>query len=164
MNKKPTYFDLEPFKKALKSFIVINAEIRSGLRTQFTLNKELLINCFKDEHEENSFKRCIDIKEIAPRLQSQGLMLDPALADNLAALLICFGDIDYEEGYGERIPPETEDQRKAKLLLEMKRNERAKLADPKAEKKLTKQLTVEEVEKKKKEDEDWAREEEKLLQ
>ena len=65
MNKKPTHFDLEPFKKALKSFIALNAESRSHLRTQFVQNQELLINCFKDEREENSFKRCIDIKEIA---------------------------------------------------------------------------------------------------
>lgn len=32
LNVKPTYFDLEPFKKALKSFIVLNAESRSHLR------------------------------------------------------------------------------------------------------------------------------------
>ncbi len=33
MNKKPTYFDMEPIKKALKSFIALSAEIRSALRT-----------------------------------------------------------------------------------------------------------------------------------
>lgn len=68
-NKKPTYFDMEPIKKALKSFIALSAESRSALRTQFIVNKQLLINCFKDDQGENSFKRCIDIKEIAPRLQ-----------------------------------------------------------------------------------------------
>lgn len=66
---KPTHFDLEPFKKALKSFITHAAEQRCQLRTAFAQNQELLINCFRDEHNENSFKRCIDIKEIAPRLQ-----------------------------------------------------------------------------------------------
>jgi len=65
LNKKPTYFDLEPFKKALKSFININAEARSNLRASFITNKEQLINCFKDQHDENSFKRCVDVKEIA---------------------------------------------------------------------------------------------------
>ena len=69
LNVKPTYFDLEPFKKALKSFITHAAEQRCQLRTAFAQNQELLINCFRDEHNENSFKRCIDIKEIAPRLQ-----------------------------------------------------------------------------------------------
>jgi len=84
------------------------------------------------------------------------------MAENMASLLICFGDIENEEGYGERVPPETEDQRKAKMLLEMKRNERAKNADPK-EKKMQKQLTLDETEKKNKEDADWADLEERLI-
>ena len=68
-NKPPTYFDLEPFKKALKNFTTISAELRSQLRTNFAQKQEDLINCFKDEQNENSFKRCIDINEIAPRLK-----------------------------------------------------------------------------------------------
>ena len=84
------------------------------------------------------------------------------MADNLASLLICFGDIENEEGYGERVPPETDDQRKAKMLLEMHKLNRAKNADPK-DKKVQKQLTMEENDKKKKEDEEWAKEEAKLL-
>ena len=127
-------------------------------------HKQQLINCFKDQHDENSFKRCIDIKEIAQRLHQQGLSIDQHMSETLGALLICFGDIDYEEGYGERIPPETEEQRKAKGLLELWRANRAKGGDLKNEKKLAKQLTMEEQEKKKKEDEDWAKEEERLLQ
>lgn len=67
-------------------------------------------------------------------------------------------------GYGERVPPETKEQNRAKMLLEMKRAERSKQNDPKGEKKMQKQLTVEELEKKKKEDEDWKREEEKLME
>jgi len=54
----------------------------------------------------------------------------------MGSLLLCFGDIDHEEGYGERVPPETEEQRKAKMILEMKRSDRAKGSDPKGEKKL----------------------------
>ena len=69
MNQKPTHFDLEPFKKALKSFLWINAEVRSHLRTNFITNRDLLIQCFKDDHNEPSFKRCIDVKEISGRLQ-----------------------------------------------------------------------------------------------
>lgn len=96
------------------------------------------MNCFKDEHDEVSFKRCIDIKEIAPRLTAQGFNLDPQMQENLGALLQCFGDIAYEHNYGEREPPLTETQRKAKLILEHKRGERAKNADPKGDKKLHK--------------------------
>jgi len=89
--------------------------------------------------------------------------MDQHMAEQLGALLICFGDIEYEEGYGERIPPETEDQRKAKMLLEIKRADRAKQGDGKDNKKLQKQLTMEEQEKKKKEDDEWRAEEAKLL-
>jgi len=86
------------------------------------------------------------------------------MVDNLGPLLICFGDIEMVTGYGDRIPPETDEQRKAKLLLEMRRGERAKTQDPnKGEKKLTKALTIDEIEKKNKEEEDWKKEEEKLM-
>lgn len=85
------------------------------------------------------------------------------MVDNLGPLLLCFGAIEYESGYGDRVPPETDEQRRAKLLLEMKRGERAKATDAKADKAKQKALTPEELEKKKKEDEDWKREEEKLL-
>jgi len=162
-NKKPEHFDLEPFKKAFKSFITISAEFRSQLRTHFAQKQDDLINCFRDEHEENSFKRCIDIREIAPRLKTNGFPIDQQMEENLGALLLCFGDIAFESGYGERVPPETDEQRKAKMLLEMRRADRAKQGDGKGDKKLQKQLTTEELEKKKKEDDDWKKEEEKLM-
>jgi hypothetical protein len=85
------------------------------------------------------------------------------MEEQLGAILICFGEIEFERGYGERVPPETDEQRKAKMLLELKRAERGKQQDPKGEKKMQKQLTVEELEKKKKDDEEWKREEERLL-
>lgn len=40
LNKKPTHFDLEPIKKALKSFLHMTAESRSALRTQFVYHKQ----------------------------------------------------------------------------------------------------------------------------
>lgn len=83
--------------------------MRSQLRTQFAQRQEDLTNCFKDEHGENSFKRCIDVKEIAPRLRQNGFPLDQQTEENLGNLLLCFGDIAYERGYGERVPPETKD-------------------------------------------------------
>ena len=67
LNKKPTYFDLEPFKKALKSFLHFNAEVRSNLRCNLYTNKEELVNCFMDVHDEKSFKRCIDLNEVSGR-------------------------------------------------------------------------------------------------
>lgn len=78
-------------------------------------------------------------------------------------MLYCFGDIEYEQGYGERVPPETDEQRKAKGKLELWRANFAKAGGDKGEK-LKKQATIEEIEKRKKEEEDWAREEERLIQ
>ena len=80
----------------------------------------------------------------------------------MSAILTCFGEIEYEEGYAERVPPETDEQRKAKMILEMRRADRAKANEGK-DKKLAKQLTVEELEAKNKADADWAKEEAKLL-
>lgn len=133
-NKPPTYFDLEPFKKSLKHFLHMDAEQRSALRTQLINSQDLLSNVFKDEHGEFSFKRCIDTKELAELLQKAGFVLDAQMMENLGALLLCFGNIEYEANYGDRVPPETDEQRKAKLLLEMKRGERAKAADSKGDK------------------------------
>lgn len=76
--------------------------------------------------------------------------MDAITSENLGASLICFGLIELTEAWGERVPPETDEQRKAKMLLELRRSERekTKAAEVKGEKKLTKQLTVEEVQKK----------------
>ena len=73
------------------------------------MNKQLLVNCFQDQHEENSFKRCIDVHEISGRLQQQGLALDQQIGDQLHSVLTCFGDIEWEEGYADRVPPETDE-------------------------------------------------------
>lgn len=81
----------------------------------------------------------------------------------MAGILTCFGEIEYEEGYSERVPPETDEQRKAKMILEMRRADRAKANEGKGDKKLAKQLTAEEMEAKNKADADWAKEESKLL-
>lgn len=45
------------------------------------------------------------------------------LIENLGNILMCFGDIEYELHYGERVPPETEEERRAKLVAEMKMKE-----------------------------------------
>lgn len=34
--------------------------------------------------------------------------MEPAISEQLDSLLTCFGDIEWEAGYAERVPPETE--------------------------------------------------------
>ena len=105
----------------LKSFFSNNCESRSQLRTLFVNNADLVRSVFKDQHGEESFKRCVDINEMAGQLSAAGLNLEPHHTENLGAILLCFGTIDHDRTWGERVPPETDDQRKAKLLLEMRR-------------------------------------------
>lgn len=73
-------------------------------------------------------------------MTQNGYAMDATTSENLGATLICFGLIELTEAWGERVPPETDEQRKAKMLLELRRSERekAKAADNKGEKKLTK--------------------------
>ena len=42
----------------------------------------------------------------------------------MGSILMCFGQIEYELQYGERIPPETEEEKKARVIAEIKEKER----------------------------------------
>lgn len=45
--------------------------------------------------------------------------LDQVIAENLGSILLCFGDIEFEHMYGERIPPETEEEKRQRMAAEM---------------------------------------------
>ena len=49
--------------------------------------------------------------------------IDPVLQENLGAILLCFGEIEHELKYGERIPEDTEDEKRARVVAEMKLKE-----------------------------------------
>ena len=63
--------------------------------------------------------------------------------DNLSSILLCFGTIEHDRAWGQRVPPETEDQKRAKLLLEMRKAEKAK-AELAAKQQKKAQMTAEE--------------------
>lgn len=90
------------------------------MRTLFVNNGDILKSVFKDKHNEDSFKRCVDIKEMSIKLAAAGLNLEAHQAENLGAILLCFGVIDHDITWGDRVPPETDDQRRAKMLLEIR--------------------------------------------
>jgi|688.fasta_scaffold184165_2 hypothetical protein len=75
--------------------------------------------------------------------------------DSLGGMLLCFGDLEVERGWGDRNPPETEDQKRARLLLQIKLEERKKEQED-FKKRMTqvgaKPLTKEEEEKKAQDD------------
>lgn len=104
---KPTHFDLEPLRDALKKFMVCSAENRSQVRSQFYVNHHKVKEIFLDEHKETSFKKILDVHEIAQKLADCGFLFDPDVQASLGSLLLCFGDIEHERTWGDRIPPET---------------------------------------------------------
>ena len=73
---------------------------------------------FLDEFNEQSFKKCVDVFELAGRLVKEGYDLDPVLVINMGSILLCFGEIEHELKYGERVPDETEDERRQKQMAE----------------------------------------------
>ena len=111
---KPTFFDISIFVKAFKKFSACNGEIRSQMRKQLLKDIEKTMTVFLDEFNEQSFKKCVDVYELAGRLVKEGYDLDPILVDNMGSILLCFGEIEHELRYGERVPEETEDERRAK--------------------------------------------------
>ena len=76
---------------------------------------------FVDQFDEPSFKRCVDLAEMSGKLTASGLNLEAYQVENLGGILQCFGEIDNDNTWGERVPPETDEQRKAKMLLEIKK-------------------------------------------
>ena len=118
----------------------VSSRSRSIIRSVFNNNHESVRSVFRDEHDEPSFKRCVDIGEMSTKLQQAGVPLDNNQLENLGAALICFGDIQLDERYGDRIPPENDEQKKAKLKLE-RLVDKKKQEEQNEKKKLTKALT-----------------------
>lgn len=79
---------------------------------------------FLDEHKEISYKKCVDVFELAQLLKSKEfgaeIDLNPVLTENLGNILRCFGEIEYEPFYGERIPEDTEEEKRIKAVAAIK--------------------------------------------
>lgn len=54
---------------------------------------------------------------------AEGHELDTNLIENLGAMLLCFGEIEHDLHYGERIPPETEEEKRARFVAEHRAKE-----------------------------------------
>ncbi len=126
--QKPTHFDLAPFLKALKKFLSCNGEIRSRLRVDLRDHMNTIRKIFVDEHNEVSFKKCVNIQEFGKKLNEKGVSLDIRISDNIGPIMICFGDIQYELKYTYRMPEETEEEKRAAQLKKMKEEEEKRAA------------------------------------
>jgi hypothetical protein len=82
------------------------------------LNKTMTV--FIDDYKEQSFKKCIDVFELAGRFHQASLEIDSTLLENLGSILLCFGEIEHELYYGERVPPETNEEKRDREIIEKK--------------------------------------------
>lgn len=101
---KPTHFDLAPILKALKRFLACDAEFRSQTRTLFWQERKSVRAIFVDEYGEPSFKKCVDIDELSKKLAENKIALDANSIENLGPALICFGSVEYDNNWGDRVP------------------------------------------------------------
>jgi hypothetical protein len=81
------------------------------------------MSVFLDDYKEQSFKKCVDVYELATKLVAEGYEMDPIMSENLGAMLMCFGEIEHDLHYGERIPQETEEEKRARIVVEIKKKE-----------------------------------------
>ena len=73
---------------------------------------------------EVSWKNVVDVNELASKLVETGNFdFDEIIVANLGCILLCFGQIDHDERYGERIPADTEEEKRARFVAEMKLKE-----------------------------------------
>lgn len=106
---KPTHFDLAPIQKTLKKFLDCDAATRSHIRTELNRKQTQVRSVFRDHYDELSFKKCVDVHELAKKLKEIGVELEGHGFESLGSILICFGDIEMEDNWGEREPPETDE-------------------------------------------------------
>lgn len=131
---EPEHFDIELFRQALKRFSICQGEMRSKLRMLLLSDINKTMNVFSDDHEEQSFRKILDVNEFAELLQKNGFEIGNQMFVNLGAMLLCFGEIEHEVSYGKRLPPQTEDYKRAVFQHNAKKEERERIiAEKKAE-------------------------------
>lgn len=91
-------------------------------------------NVFKDCYGEVSFKKVLDVNDLAAKLAEAGIAFDAAIAESLGAMLLCFGDIEVDRHWADRDPPDNEEQRKARMLLTISQENRQKIIDERKKK------------------------------
>lgn len=89
---------------------------------------------FKDKTGELSFKRVVDIHEMVDHLNECGFNFDGLIGETLGSILLCFGGIGVNRHWGDRPPPETDEQKRSKANLNFLLGERGKVEDEKRKK------------------------------
>ena len=62
---KPTHFDITVFQKSFKRFVACSGELRSSARKLLLKDINRTMKVFLDPFKEQSFKKCVDVFELA---------------------------------------------------------------------------------------------------
>ncbi len=93
---KPTWFDIEPFHKALTKFIGCDLKNREKVCKIFRENKDHLMQLFVKDNFELKENRCVDFQEIFMFMTKQlGIKLEEDFIEIIPNMLICFGALDF---------------------------------------------------------------------
>lgn len=104
--RKPSFFDLKPLKDAFEKFVEVNAEERTRFRNSIESNLKKVIMLFCNQNGEMIEERTVDLNELGNILREKGIEITDQIADNMAAFLKCFGEIEYQEEVIEYFPKE----------------------------------------------------------
>ena len=67
----------------------------------------------------------MDVHELSGYLAESGINFEPTISESLGGILLCFGDIEVDKDWGDRLPPDTEEQRKALLKITLEERQKA---------------------------------------
>ena len=104
--KPPSWFDLSPFVQSFTKFLQVGAEVRTVFRKEVEGNIKKVTMLFCHESGEMDHSRHIDLNEFGMILQQKQISIPAQMNDNMAAVLECFGDIQYDEKIEQRLPKE----------------------------------------------------------
>ena len=128
--KIPSYFDLDPLVKAFGKFTSVPAELRAAFVKDVEQNYKKFITLFTDEDGVLNETRCVDLNTMGQKMAAKGMAINPAIAENMAAILECFGDIGFTENWIKIVPEKTEEPALlGGLKKNLDKNAMKKLAD-----------------------------------
>lgn len=107
--KPPSYFDLSPLFIAFGKYTACGAEQRALFVKEIENNSKNFITLFTDQDGVMNETRCVDLNTMGQKLVAKGLAISQAISENLAAILECYGDVEYDENIIKIIPEKSEE-------------------------------------------------------
>ena len=100
-----------------------------------------------------SFKKIVDVNELKGKFVDANIPVDPDSNEDIASILLCFGNIDVEKCWGDRVPPETPEENKARANLKAREEKLIELQSQREKDIKQKKIVSRDEEKKRNEEE-----------